>query len=68
MFTVNRQDIFIAIPIDYIENGVEIEVGHDFGAYISLFVEGRRIGIPLTAAQIGDMIDSLKEIQERMEG
>lgn len=65
MFTVNYQDIFIAVPID--KNGVEIELGHDdYGAYIAIFVEGKRIGIPLTAVQIGDMIDSLKEIQRRM--
>lgn len=66
MFTVNCQDIFIAIPIDDEKNGVEIELGHDYGAYIALFVEGRRIEIPLTATRISDMIDSLKEIQERM--
>lgn len=68
MFTVNYQDIFIAVPIDDEKNGVEIELGHDYDAYIALFVEGKRIEIPLTVTKISDMIDSLKEIQSRMGG
>ncbi len=67
MFTVNRPDIFIATPIDDIENEIEVEVGHDLTPYMTIKIVGRQYKeIHLTPTQISDMIDSLKEIQERM--
>lgn len=68
MFTVNRSDIFIAVPIEDLESGIEVELGYDSGAYIAIFDGEKRIGIHLTATKISDMIDSLKEIQSRMWG
>ena len=69
MFTVNRKDIFIAIPIDSVDDGVEIEVGYDLTPYLTVKIVGRQYKeIHLTTTQIDDMIDSLKEIQSRIGG
>lgn len=66
MFTVNRSDIFIAIPIEDLESGIEIELGHDFAPYMAITMQSKRVEIPLTGVRIADMIDSLKEIQSRV--
>lgn len=69
MFTVNRNDIFISIPIEGLESGIEIELGHDLTPYLTIKIPGRSYDeIHLTTTQINDMIDSLKEMQSRMGG
>lgn len=69
MFTVNRNDIFIAIPIEDLESGIEIELGHDLTPYLTIKIPGKIYDeIHLTNTQIDDMIDSLKEIKTRIGG
>ena len=68
MFTVNREDVFISIPIEDLKSGIEIELGHDFAPYMAITMQSKRVEIPLTGVRIADMIDSLKEIQSQIGG
>jgi len=65
MFTVNRQDLFISLPIE--SESFDLEIGYDGCAYLTAITYNvlERVHIHLTAQQITDMISSLEEIKRR---
>lgn len=67
MFTVNRQDIFLSIPVD--SDGVTIDVSFEYdSAQISIFNKcGVEIDKSLTLQEVCDLIDALTEVKKRME-
>lgn len=66
MFTVNRPDTFLSIPVD--SEGVTIDVSFEYdGAQIAIFnTSGVEIDKSLTLKEICDLIDALTEVKSRM--
>ena len=68
MFTVNRSEIFLSIPVYRKDFDVNLCVEDEEASINFLFDNEQEFSKSLTLQEVCDLIDALKEVKRRMEG
>lgn len=67
MFTVNRQEIFLSIPVYRKDFDINLCIEDDVVSINFLFDNEHEFSKSLTLQEVSDMIDALTEVKKRME-
>ena len=67
MFTVNRHDTFLSIPIDTEQLSLDICFENDTPT-MQIYSDLGCIDMSLTLQEVCDLIDALEEVKSRMRG